>query len=142
MLSANSPLSSSTDAKYAFPPGIGLMPARSSNICPPSKTILDRDSEKPKYIEWLKMDQFLLSCLKGTLSPSASAQVLGLQSSRQVWFGLGKASRNFFSNNLRHDFLIFFVISFKTFKGGIPRLKNTWPASRTLQTTLLPLTIL
>lgn len=33
------------------------------------------------------MDQFLLSCLKGTLSPSASAQVLGLQSSRQVWFG-------------------------------------------------------
>ncbi|OMO54374.1 NB-ARC domain-containing protein [Corchorus capsularis] len=48
----------------------------------------DKSSEQSStisYSEWQKKDQFVLSCLKATLSPSAQAQVLGLTSSRQVW---------------------------------------------------------
>lgn len=40
-----------------------------------------------KYAEWLKRDQFVLSCLKARLSPSASAQVLGLSSLSRVRYG-------------------------------------------------------
>ncbi|OMO81435.1 Reverse transcriptase, RNA-dependent DNA polymerase [Corchorus capsularis] len=71
-----------------------LMSYVDGTISPPPKPTettsksSDKSSEQSStisYSEWQKKDQFLLSCLKATLSPSAQAQVLGLASSRQVW---------------------------------------------------------
>lgn len=62
------------------------------SIRPPAQTILDKDAQKkidnPEYKVWQRTDKFVLSCIKATLSPSTSAHVLGLQTSKQVWGAL------------------------------------------------------
>ncbi|KAA8517992.1 hypothetical protein F0562_015466 [Nyssa sinensis] len=62
------------------------------SVSPPAKMVLDpttqKESYNPEYKLWLKTDQFLLSCLKASLSPNTSAYVLGLQTSKQVWDAL------------------------------------------------------
>ncbi|KAA8516995.1 hypothetical protein F0562_017187 [Nyssa sinensis] len=59
------------------------------SVSPPAKMVLNpttqTESPNPAYKLWLKTDQFLLSCIKASLSPSTSAHVLGLQTSKQVW---------------------------------------------------------
>ncbi|KAF7144149.1 hypothetical protein RHSIM_Rhsim05G0076500 [Rhododendron simsii] len=62
------------------------------SIRPPGQTILDKDAQKKiensEYKVWQRTDKFVLSCIKATLSPSTSAHVLGLQTSKQVWGAL------------------------------------------------------
>ncbi|KAH7847861.1 hypothetical protein Vadar_031024 [Vaccinium darrowii] len=62
------------------------------SITSPEEKITDETTKKkivnPEYQVWVRTDKFVLSCIKASLSPSTSAHVLGLQTSRQVWVAL------------------------------------------------------
>ncbi|KAL5731060.1 hypothetical protein ACHQM5_003821 [Ranunculus cassubicifolius] len=59
------------------------------SIPQPAKTIVDQTTQKetanPAYKTWLIIDQFLLSCIKATLTRGTRAHVLGLQTSKAVF---------------------------------------------------------
>lgn len=59
-----------------------------SNKCPAET--LTNNTINPEYIAWNKQDQILLGWLLSSLTESALAHVVGLQTSQAVWEALSK----------------------------------------------------
>ncbi|KAI3992836.1 hypothetical protein MKX01_009642 [Papaver californicum] len=53
-------------------------------------------TENPSYVQWRKFDQLLLSWINATLTKPILAQIVGLNTTREVWNSLGSS---FASNN-------------------------------------------
>ncbi|KAL5705838.1 hypothetical protein ACHQM5_024078 [Ranunculus cassubicifolius] len=56
--------------------------------CPPRTLTSDETNINPEYIQWNKQDRVLLGWLLSSLSETVLAQVVGLNTSRDVWVAL------------------------------------------------------
>ena len=53
-----------------------------------TSTTTTTSTENPKFTEWIQMDQLVLSLLLSTLTEESMSVVVGLSTSRDVWFRL------------------------------------------------------